>query len=272
MFACLPFKTKLIFMPHGGRFLLKTPRALPFHPPTHLPGCVLLPPPLVGTSPKGFLTPQPLFSPDLICHHLCPLTPGILYLPSPRIHLAACELCFSVPCAIPVCGDFGSGLETAVTGCCYPKNAATPRMLQPQECRYPKDAAILRMLLSRGCCWPTNSPRLLWPGQLLYHYFIPRFLPRPRESTDSFFELETLQITPPSLSNSEHLRTPRCCEATAPSAAGTTVCPAAQLCPRLCSLSPSCWMELGVCDRPRGCGRGWGHREHGCLLFLISSG
>lgn len=68
MFACLLFKTKLIFMPHGGRFLLNGPRAFPFQPPIRLPGLPLSltvsysPRLLVGDLSKSLLSPSTPFS------------------------------------------------------------------------------------------------------------------------------------------------------------------------------------------------------------------
>lgn len=89
MFACLLSKTKLIFLPRGGKFLFNGPEAFPFSPPIHpLPACVLLPQMLRGTFPRGFFLLSKLFS-AVSTALLCQL--GSCDSPSQS---SSCELCF----------------------------------------------------------------------------------------------------------------------------------------------------------------------------------
>lgn len=119
VFACLFFRTKLIFMPHGGRFLLNAPRVFPFHLPICLPArpsprlCPAPPDASRGAFPKDFFPPQPL---SQLRSHPWPLLSfanGDLMISPSRYR--SCSLRAPVPirCTGLVLGGVGRGPEAA---------------------------------------------------------------------------------------------------------------------------------------------------------------
>lgn len=186
MFACLLFKTKLIFMPHGGGFLLDAPRALPLHPPIRLPGSPLS---LAlscsqGTFPKGFFPSQTLSQISSVATFvLCQL--GSRNFSLPVLVLLPCELTFLFTVLFQFLGDLGRWPEAA------------RRMLQPHQTHMgsPPSCGLAQHpapVLPPG----GGDPGWVPPGwEAFKSLFHSTFPPTSQKRGLTFFQLETLQIS-----------------------------------------------------------------------------